>query len=320
MPKPAFVPLGLVFIASLSCLYPAFPTRADDLCGPLLDHFRKAIKTGNLETMVAAGEQVRNGLDCAATTRSTVGRRLALAHVAEAQRLARDGLTDLDQLRVLKAGLRFAQPWQLLAFIGDLTQKIRGPDGRVDYAAASRSYQAALAAISDSGSTPVPPEQAEIKRLIQLATQTRSLASTFVPGDSVLKRDVRGVAIEAAPVPVEFVFDRAELTDLGRRYAEETAQLLLSLGRPTILLVGHTDPKGTEAYNDRLSLQRAQALKSILVASGYDARSINVKGLGKRAPREIQTPQNYTQEQIHQMLRRVEVCFMDRPNSVPHCK
>lgn len=111
----------------------------------------------------------------------------------------------------------------------------------------------------------------------------------------------------------------------GRQAADDAGQLLTSLEKPRVLIVGHTDPKGpanaaeNDRYNLRLSLDRAAAVKTLLVAGGYDASRIAVRGCGLRRPMTFDTPGKYSEAQIDQMLRRVEICFLDRPNSSPNC-
>jgi outer membrane protein OmpA-like peptidoglycan-associated protein len=53
---------------------------------------------------------------------------------------------------------------------------------------------------------------------------------------------------------------------------------------PELVLIGHTDRVGVAAENDRLSLQRATALRELLIAAGFDARRIEVAGRGEREP------------------------------------
>jgi OOP family OmpA-OmpF porin len=49
-------------------------------------------------------------------------------------------------------------------------------------------------------------------------------------------------------------------------------------------VVGHTDAVGTDAYNDKLSVRRAQAVRDYLVSKGVDAGLIDVQGRGKKDP------------------------------------
>uniref|UniRef100_UPI002FE40654 OmpA family protein n=1 Tax=Tepidimonas sp. TaxID=2002775 RepID=UPI002FE40654 len=50
------------------------------------------------------------------------------------------------------------------------------------------------------------------------------------------------------------------------------------------IAVGHTDSVGSDAYNDRLSLRRAEAVKAYLVSKGIPADKVRTEGRGKREP------------------------------------
>jgi len=280
-------------------------------CQSLMVGFDRSVEHRDLVAIIAAADRVRDSFECPASERARTVRRTALAHLVDAQRLASTGQSAARQLAILEAGTRYDRPWQLLAAIGDVKQRVTGPDGQVDYSAASRAYQEALNQINDEISTPTPPPRHEIERLRRLADQTRSLSPRFVSGEVLHTRNTRGVEVEAVTVPVQFVFDSDQMTDLGRRYAEETMRFLAQQNRPRIRLAGHTDPKGSDEYNDRLSSRRAAAMRNYLVQNGYPAEAIEVKGLGKRAPLLIENEASYSVEQIHQMRRRVEVCFKD---------
>jgi OmpA-OmpF porin, OOP family len=51
-----------------------------------------------------------------------------------------------------------------------------------------------------------------------------------------------------------------------------------------IVVTGHTDRQGTEEANDRLSLQRAQTVRNLLVARGFNAQLVEAVGRGEREP------------------------------------
>jgi outer membrane protein OmpA-like peptidoglycan-associated protein len=51
-----------------------------------------------------------------------------------------------------------------------------------------------------------------------------------------------------------------------------------------VRVVGHTDPEGGDVYNDRLSLQRAETIRSLLVARSVPADKVGIEGRGKREP------------------------------------
>jgi outer membrane protein OmpA-like peptidoglycan-associated protein len=69
-----------------------------------------------------------------------------------------------------------------------------------------------------------------------------------------------------------------------------------------VQVTGHTDRVGTDASNDRLSLERAQAVREMLVQRGLKASFIRAVGRGEREPL-VPTPD----EQPEPRNRRVEV-------------
>lgn len=298
--------LGLLTIVSVIA---AQPVAAQSSCSGLVEAFNAAANAAGLESAVSAGRQVLVAPSCDVQTRVQVGRRLALLHAREANRMESNPGSAAARLALLETGARYAQPWQVMAMIGDIRGVTPGPGGQVDYRGASVAYQAAIADIQDSKLVPNPPPKAEIERIMRLAEQTRMLAPDFVSGEVLMTRDVRGVAVTAVPVPIQFVRGRDEMTPRGVQYAEETWKLLSSQGRPIIALVGHTDPDGSDQYNLELSLRRALAVKRFLTERGYDAQKIDAQGKGRREPLQVAEQTRYTQEQIYEMLRRVEVVF-----------
>ena len=47
-----------------------------------------------------------------------------------------------------------------------------------------------------------------------------------------------------------------------------------------IRLVGHTNPRGTDAHNDNLGLRRAQRVKTFLVGNGIEQERIETASMG----------------------------------------
>lgn len=91
----------------------------------------------------------------------------------------------------------------------------------------------------------------------------------------------------AAPMPtnqaVQFDFDSSVLKTSAYPILDQQSAYLKSSGS-TIELDGYASSEGTEAYNNKLSLERANAVKTYLVNSGVDAGKISVKGLGESNP------------------------------------
>jgi OOP family OmpA-OmpF porin len=51
-----------------------------------------------------------------------------------------------------------------------------------------------------------------------------------------------------------------------------------------IIAVGHTDSIGTDAYNQRLSVRRAEAVKAYLVSKGIERNRVYTEGKGEKQP------------------------------------
>ena len=105
------------------------------------------------------------------------------------------------------------------------------------------------------------------------------------------ERATQEFAIVLAALPGEpanfllfFLEAKDELTteseaEIDRIFAELT-------GRPAseILVIGHADAVGTDQYNDKLSLQRAEHVRAELIRRGVAEVDITVEGRGKREP------------------------------------
>ena len=68
------------------------------------------------------------------------------------------------------------------------------------------------------------------------------------------------------------------------RTLDEVATVLKAYPEAEVVVEGHTDATGVPADNQRLSLERADAVKSALVARGVSADRIKTAGLGQDRP------------------------------------
>lgn len=90
------------------------------------------------------------------------------------------------------------------------------------------------------------------------------------------------VPLEQAMFIVFFDWDKSNITASANDVLDAVAQEIH--GRrdvSRIVVVGHTDTSGSVAYNNRLSLRRANAVKDGLVARGIPASRLHVEGRGK---------------------------------------
>ena len=81
-----------------------------------------------------------------------------------------------------------------------------------------------------------------------------------------------------------FDFNKAKLKPAGEEKVEEVVQTMKQHPEVRATVEGHTDSVGSEAYNQRLSERRANAVRDYLVAHGIDASRITTRGYGKTKP------------------------------------
>jgi outer membrane protein OmpA-like peptidoglycan-associated protein len=81
----------------------------------------------------------------------------------------------------------------------------------------------------------------------------------------------------AGPTPY-FDFDSTKATteDHPTMQTLVTCMITGPLAGKSILLVGHTDPRGTAAYNAKLGLERAERVKTYLVTNGVDRSRVQI--------------------------------------------
>ncbi len=82
-------------------------------------------------------------------------------------------------------------------------------------------------------------------------------------------------------------FDKASLRPESKAALDELAGMLRDNPNITIEMGSHTDRKGTDAYNDDLSLRRAKSVVDYLIAAGIKADRLHFEGYGKKRPKTV---------------------------------
>lgn len=102
--------------------------------------------------------------------------------------------------------------------------------------------------------------------------------------------------IEAKPAPVPvaekvsfasealFDFDQSTLKPQGKAALDQLLAQLTGMDLEVIVTVGHTDAVGSDAYNQKLSQRRAEAVKAYLVAQGVETSRVYTEGKGETQP------------------------------------
>jgi OmpA-OmpF porin, OOP family len=126
------------------------------------------------------------------------------------------------------------------------------------------------------------------------AFQPADIASCRSIFEHALAQLVTPVATPAAPSAAQpalsknfiiyFAWDSARLDAAGLRIIDEASATAKATGNARITIVGHADRSGTPEYNTRLSLRRADAVRSALVAKGIATERTAVTALGETEP------------------------------------
>jgi OmpA-OmpF porin, OOP family len=99
-----------------------------------------------------------------------------------------------------------------------------------------------------------------------------------------------------------FVEGKDEFTEESKQVVDRILSEIARRTVPDVLVVGHTDAVGNDAFNDALGLQRAETVRSALIRLGVPANDVRAISRGKRelavpTPDGVAEPRN----------RRVEI-------------
>ncbi len=103
---------------------------------------------------------------------------------------------------------------------------------------------------------------------------------------------VAPVVVPAAPVSEKVTFAADAFYDTGKSVLKPEAKTKLDdlvsktsgLNLEVIIAVGHTDSDGSDAYNQKLSVARAESVKKYLTSKGVEANRVYTEGKGEKQP------------------------------------
>jgi outer membrane protein OmpA-like peptidoglycan-associated protein len=181
------------------------------------------------------------------------------------------------------------------------------------YDKAADAFERAISIAGDKSLTPQAPDTKDWKEMLALSYESKALAAGFVSAGRTSRGLVAGslgepsnraLKIEIVPLPIQFETGRDDLTPEGVKYASELAEAIKQQGPSTVVLEGHTDPRGSDAYNLDLSERRVKRVARFLAENGVTAQIVT-EAKGKREPFTPPDASDLSQEQIWALNRRV---------------
>jgi len=140
----------------------------------------------------------------------------------------------------------------------------------------------------------------KLKKLIDLVEESGIAELEITEGEEKVRIAKSGligtvplaqVAPMPAPAPVPhkvtlkagvlFHFDKASLTPADRAKLDDLSRKMSALTVEVVVATGHTDPIGSSAYNQKLSVRRADSVKAFLMSKGLDSDRIYAEGRGE---------------------------------------
>ena len=112
--------------------------------------------------------------------------------------------------------------------------------------------------------------------------QAKEIKETL-PGAEV-ERVGEGIKITMNESIVTFAFDSSNLTTLAKTNLDKLVQVLVNNPDTNINIYGHTDSKGSDDYNQKLSERRANSVKAYLVSKGIASSRMFALGEGESMP------------------------------------
>ena len=283
----------------LAALATAQPALAD--CKAIDTAARQAMQSGDVAKYPGLLAEARADSSCDATYRGNLARVLALS--AFRQLVSSNQNPSPAEIEAVAA---LATPWQVMITLGDSYFDAK------NYAKAFRAYETTLDDMRDEAANPTKPPADMERHAYKRAIEARALAPTFIASRStrgipsgLASPKFRNFTAEAVPVPIGFAFDSADLTSDGNEGVKEILSYLQAGSHDHVVLIGHTDSKGSADYNMQLSIRRAAAVRDYLLANNY-AGTIDIVGRGEEEPFQADDPSRYTQDQLDAMSRRVE--------------
>jgi OOP family OmpA-OmpF porin len=83
---------------------------------------------------------------------------------------------------------------------------------------------------------------------------------------------------------VLFDFDKSVIKPEGKSKLDDISNKVRGVNLEVVIAIGHADSIGTDQYNQRLSVRRAESVKAYLVSKGIEGNRVYTEGKGEKQP------------------------------------
>jgi outer membrane protein OmpA-like peptidoglycan-associated protein len=301
-PRPS---VGLRVLLFTTLLILGLPSVSLAACAHYHSKMSQAVRNFDLDTLEKLLPTLNRQPDCPVSYLDAVKRSMAQIAAANADRLVQQ-----KQLGAAQAWLRRAPTmvWNTQAIHGDIAAR------RQQWHSAAQFFNQALDLMNDPQATPNSPTRAEIEKVYQLAQEAQLLAGSL--GDTIsrageargmMRASVRGYGPKRRLIPILFKRSQGRLTSKGKKSARRLAKYLIRKKQRVaeVILIGHSDSKGSQKACKRVSKRRAKAVRQYLRMAGVDIK-IRAIGKGKKQPLKLVNRWKLTHAQVDKLNRRVE--------------
>jgi outer membrane protein OmpA-like peptidoglycan-associated protein len=285
-------------------------------CQGMIDEFNRVVDSGKESEAQPLIDKIATSAECG-RYQIQAQRRLAALRLNSVQLLMARGRPAGDYERLLVAAEAPEVLWQASATLGEVRF------GERRFAEAAQAYDRAIEIIKNESLTPAAPASYDIEGLFTRAGEARLLAANGTGSGAsekfvktakdqrdgtlggIYSRSVRGIVPRAIPVPITFAYRTTSFTGVGQEAARELLDALKEQQPSRIVLIGHTDVRGTQEFNLKLSRERADAVAEFLKQNGLSI-PIETDGKGAIEPMRLSDSSGLSEEDIYALNRRVE--------------
>jgi outer membrane protein OmpA-like peptidoglycan-associated protein len=251
------------------------PAALDKRTPPELYQARNAVKIARAaEAEKYAADAYRKGSDLLAEAEAMLEAKKGKQKIAPVARQATQTAEDARRFAVSEHAEQQAEQERLAMAAKVAEAQKAAAASEAQKAQAERSLAAAESEAEQARRAAAMAEQEKAQIRAQLRQQLSAIMET--------RDDARGLIVSVAGL--NFETGKATLLPAVREKLARISGILLSQPGLKLEVEGYTDSTGSDEFNQKLSQERAQAVKDYLTESGVPAAAIDARGFGKAKP------------------------------------